>query len=428
MKSNKYGQERPSYFRSSLSLYTEWASRHRAVSVIACILVVFLILLYYWLRFKAISEFITIADDGIFTDFTNHYYPMGREFLSSKLPVFGYYYPALFALFLVPFGFLPKMTAVLCWGLFQIVFIFLYWYLSSLKLLKVTIHKMALYLLLLLTSIPLLDNFSWGQVNVISCFLILLTLYLYRQNKRVCAGIVLALATSINCYPALFLVYFLLKRDYKFLITYAAAILGLFCILPTVILGPEGWIRFHRSSIGAMFYAPWVKHEISSQYISNVLFRLFSMLDIHMSNLPYLLTRVIGLLVLLWNIRLIRVIQRARIPGEMLLSAITLFLSIPFILSTSWPHYFVFLPFCQAALYIQIRSLHRDRRYNTIPALLISLSVIISSVFFLNLFSSIMEYYEVGMLFLSNLLLLSALYLIVDRQRVILSKDLQQSN
>ena len=147
-----------------------------------------------------------------------------------------------------------------------------------------------------------------------------------------------------------------------------------------------------------------------------------------MSNLPYLLTRVIGLLVLLWNIRLIRVIQRARIPGEMLLSAITLFLSIPFILSTSWPHYFVFLPFCQAALYIQIRSLHRNMQYNLIPALLISLSVILSSVFILDLFSGIMVYYEVGMLFLSNLLLLSALYLIVDRQRVILSKEFQQSN
>lgn len=54
------------------------------VSVIACIQVVFLILLYYWLRFRVISEFITAANDGIFTDFTNHYYPMGREFLSSN--------------------------------------------------------------------------------------------------------------------------------------------------------------------------------------------------------------------------------------------------------------------------------------------------------------------------------------------------------
>jgi hypothetical protein len=413
MKNDRYRQRRSSIHARVLRCYTEWASRYRAASVVTCILVVCLVLLYYWLQWRTISEFVTATNDGIFTDFTAHYYPMGRAILSSKLPVFGYFYPAIFALFLVPFGALPAGTAVIYWGIFQVALIILFWYLSFLKLLKTAAHKMALYLLLFLTSIPLLDNFSWGQVSIFSTCLILLTFYLYREKSRVYAGIVLALATSINCYPALFLVYFLLKRDYRFLVAYAGTMLGLFCILPAVILGPGGWVRFHRASIGAMFYAPWVKQEISSQYISNVLLRLSGMLGTGMSNTSYLLTRVSGLLVLLFNIRLIGLIKRKCIHGEAVLSMITLFLSVPFVLSTSWPHYFVFLPLCQAALYMQIRSAHHVRRYFTISVGLICLSVVFSNVLFLNLFSSLSVYNEVGMLFASNLLLLLALHRIV---------------
>ncbi len=413
MKRDRFGQRKPGIHARVLRCYTEWTSRYRAATVVSCILVMCLVLLYYWLQWRTISEFVTATNDGIFTDFTAHYYPMGRAILSSKLPVFGYFYPAIFALFLVPFGALPAGTAVICWGIFQVALIILLWYLSFLKLLKIVAHKMALYLLLFLTSIPLLDNFSWGQVSIFSTCLILLTFHLYREKRRVYAGFVLALATSINFYPALFLVYFLLKRDYRFLVAYAGTILGLFCILPAVILGPEGWVRFHRASIGAMFYAPWVKQEISSQYISNVLFRLSGMLGICMSNFSYLLTRVSGLIVLLFNIRLIGLIMRKCIHGEAVLSMITLFLSVPFVLPTSWPHYFVFLPFCQAALYLQIRSARYGKRYFMLLTGLICLSVVFSSVLVLNLFSSLSVYSEVGMLFASNLLLLLALHRIV---------------
>ena len=410
MKNDRYGQKKSGIHTRVLRCYTEWASRYRAAPVVTCVLVVCVVLLYYWLQWRTISEFITATNNGIFTDFTAHYYPMGRAILSSKLPVFGYYYPAVFALFLVPFGALPAGTAVICWGIFQVALIILFWYLSFLKLLKTAAHKMALYLLLFLTSIPLLDNFSWGQVSIFSTCLILLTFYLYREKRRVYAGIVLALATSINCYPALFLVYFLLKRDYRFLVAYAGSMLCMFCILPAVILGPEGWVRFHRASIGAMFYAPWVKQEIASQYISNVLFRLSGMLGAGMSNFTYLLTRAAGFLLLLFNIRLIRLIQRKRIHGEAVLSMITLFLSVPFVISTSWPHYFVFLPFCQAALYLQIRSAYRGRGYFTILTGFICLSTVFSNVLFLNLFSSLSVYNEMGMLFASNLFLLLALH------------------
>ena len=382
MKYDRYRQKKSNIHNNILSYYTEWASRYKAVSVVACILVVLLVLLYYWLKWRLLSEFVPATNVGIFTDFVSHYFPMGREILSTKLPVFGYYYPALFALFLVPFGALPERTAVLCWGAFQIALIIQYWYLSCHKLLKIAFRNMALCLLLFLTSIPVLDNFCWGQVNVFSNLLILVSFYLYRENRRVYAGIVLALATSINCYPALFLVYFLLKYDYRFLIAYAATMLGLFCIVPAVILGPDGWVRFHRASIGALFYAPWVKQEISSQYFSNVVLRLFNMLDIGISNAIYMLTRVVGFIVFLMNIRMIKLIQRRRIHGETVLSAIALFLSIPFVILTSWPHYFVFLPFCQAALYIHIRSARCGRQHFTIPAVLICFSVIFSNIFF----------------------------------------------
>jgi hypothetical protein len=90
---------------------------------------------------------------------------------------------------------------------------------------------------------------------------------------------------------------------------------------------------------------------------------------------------------------------------------VTIFLAIPFVIETSWPHYFVYLPLCQAAVFCYYASYFRSSnlRAKALITLPVS-SMLLSSIFLFNLFPNWEIYNSYGVLFIANLLLLVAVF------------------
>ncbi|MBM4423756.1 MAG: DUF2029 domain-containing protein [Chloroflexi bacterium] len=110
-------------------------------------------------------------------------------------------------------------------------------------------------------------------------------------------------------------------------------------------------------------------------------------------------------------------IQRARLPHADLWSFHILFLTIPFVLTTSWPVDLVYIPFAQGLLVWMILEGDKTLSWkHPLPArkvasLLLLASIVISNIVFFNLIGDRIAYGSVGFIFWADLLLLVVSYM-----------------
>jgi hypothetical protein len=69
--------------------------------------------------------------------------------------------------------------------------------------------------LLTCLNFPLLRNLEYGQYYIVLLFLLTAALWLYVREKRFSAGMLIGVAAALKLFPALFLIYFLRKRDLR---------------------------------------------------------------------------------------------------------------------------------------------------------------------------------------------------------------------
>ncbi|MBI3654170.1 MAG: DUF2029 domain-containing protein [Acidobacteria bacterium] len=81
-----------------------------------------------------------------------------------------------------------------------------------------------------------LDNFDYGQVNILVAALALAHLYFYSKDKKILSAIALVLAVSIKITPLVFLLYHLAKGRVKF----AAACVALLVVVTALSFAPFG--------------------------------------------------------------------------------------------------------------------------------------------------------------------------------------------
>jgi hypothetical protein len=133
------------------------------------------------------------------------------------------------------------------------------------------------------------------------------------------------------------------------------------------------------------------------------------------------------------NMGLVFLVQRARLRHADLWSFQLACLTIPFLLKTSWPHDFVFLPFTQALLAWRLLEGERAARgtdtgarpsqstgmrartpnARNAAASALLLSILFSNVVFYNLVCSFVSYGYLAFLFWADLLLLIASYVML---------------
>ena len=385
--------------------------------LLGALLLIGLVTFYYVLTWDSVDEFVIAIDhcEKLFCDFTNHYYPMGRSLFWDKTPVPGYFYTPFFALTLVPFGRLPLDTSLWLWGALQALLLIVLIAAPARLFLRRSPISFYLYVFLVATSLPVLHNLKWGQVSILMTAGALLSLTLHRKGHPVAAAVMLALATWIKYYTGLLLVVFVIKRQYKFLIAFLAAGLLLGLILPLGALGVRDGVRFYLDVNHAMAEADaWVPLDINSQHFPHVVWRLAGGESAEINVRPITL---LGYLIAAVNLFLVYALMRANLPEWESWAYLLLFASLPFLLSTSWPHYFVYLPFCYALLAGQLLTKTPRTWWRTaIEAALLVGSVVLSSAFLFNALGDRFTYSGLGLLFFSNLLVLASAYLALGPQ------------
>lgn len=398
-------------------MYSSFWHTHRR-PLIATLLLVVTAVAYYRLVPGGFYHLVLSLNhcDELFCDFTRQYYPTGVLMLTHAEASFGYFYSLFFGLFLSLFGRWPLETAVIVWGGFQLF--------SALLLLTPVLEfgrknawTAVFYVGLLLFSEPFLHNLKWGQISVLMTGCVLTSWVCYRRGWWRTAVVLLAIPTAIKYYTGLFLVYFLLKKDWRFV----AAVLGVTAVcllLPVARFGLAANLAFYRSVNENMHHASstWMLTNIDSQYFASVISRLLD------SRIPLATTRpwlvglglawFVGHLVLLWR-------YHHTLSDEHIFAL--LFLSLPFLLETSWPHYFVFLPFCQTAVLLSRfpspsspQASHPTLRF-ALFTIHYSLLTLFPTIFFFRLFPTWHDYSRYGFLLWSDLLLLLNLYLVMKR-------------
>jgi alpha-1,2-mannosyltransferase len=370
--------------------------------------VVLAAVLYYRAVWGGVPALVTALDhcQELYCDFVRQYHPTGREVLASGQPSRGYFYSSFFALLLVPFGRLEPGPAVAWWSVVQLGGVLLL-LLPAANFYRESRAAFALYVILLAFSMPLLHNLKWGQVSALVTGGVFASHFLYQRDRPATAAVVLAFAAAIKYYVAIFLLVFMVRRDRRFLITFILTFAVLWLVVPTVILGTDGNWAFYQTVRERMAHAlsSWMQEDINAQYLPSVLGRWF--------NLPAgnLYSRLAGLAIFIANVLAVTRLLGRRASRDMEWAFALLFLSLPFVVATSWPHYFVFLPFVQTLVYLEVRG----RGVLWQWALLV-VSIVLASMPFFQVVGSWQAYSRFGFLFIANLCLFILAHALTLRQ------------
>lgn len=411
-----------SFYRKELSKASSAFLKKLNTHWIALSIVMLLfILAYYWFAWRTFSNFVAAIDRSpqFMYDFISHYYPMGKQILQNPLPVEGYFYTSFFALLIEPISKQTISIAIFVWGTIQVLCLIVLFVFSIRSIPNLQKIGTVLYIGLCVTSFPILHNMKWGQVSLLITMCIISAFFAAKQNKKVLAGILLGFVTAIKLYPLYFIVYFILRRDIRTCISFGLSTLSFYFIIPSMILGFDNWLTFEKTANEAIINSGWVSHDVNSQYIVHVGLRWFNFIFNRSAGeitSGYLIT--IGYILALSCIVCVWLLQKTTLSEKHSLSLVSLFLLIPFVIKTSWPHYFVYLPFCQTVILWYFASLHyvQAKIPTKVLCILPILSMLLSSIFMFNLFPNWSLYNAYGLLFLSNLLLLIAIYIIIIQQ------------
>jgi hypothetical protein len=368
----------------------------------------------HFATWRSLSDFVRRVDEYrlLFADFILQYRPAAQEILLTGTPYPGYYYSAFFAILLGPLGEMSEPAAIRAWAALQIATA------GALAFLCARFSPRALAgaaLLVFFTSAPVLHNFKWGQVSALVVALILGCFLSLRAGRTVVPAILLALAAAIKYYPAIFLLPLLSRERARFAIAFAACLAIFFVAIPALVLGPAKSLEFLRLSRES-WERDAARHttDINSQYFPHVAERWrqaidgpFAPIRAEASTGRRMLAAA-GLAIFAGAAWLSRRAFAHGTSREALRAASLLLAAIPFLLPTSWPHYFAFLPGAQAIAAGDVHSETRITQRIFLGGLLLA-SVILASMIPFAYFSGWRTYSYLGGPFLANVLVLGLL-------------------
>jgi hypothetical protein len=337
-------------------------------------------------------------NQGALEDFMRVYLPAADGFAAGHEPVAGFLYAPFFPWLLQPLAKLGPATASwiwLCWELLASALLLgLGWRWAGKVGGDVRKGWLPLYVFLGALSFPLLHNLHWGQISTTLALLIVAGAGL--QDRRLGAACI-GFAAAIKFYPAVFFVLFILGRDWRSLRWGLGVWAGL-SLLPGFQIG-FGSVLSAYAAVAASI------SELTG--LDGEWFRAPNN-----QSLPSAAARWLGLTgwglkvcaLMGWVAALVALNACARLTGEggataRLLAFALLLLSLPLIMSPSWPHYFAALPFVQILL---ARLAGTDR----FALGAVAVSVLLSSCLLFRGIDDPDRYARWGLLLIANLVLL----------------------
>lgn len=139
--------------------------------------------------------------------------------------------PPTYVLFILPFGFLDYPTAFLVWNLLSLAAFALSLYLVAhhLQIGVTAKHLLPIVVLSLLAS-PLKQQVFQGNINLVLLPILLGVWLADSASKPVLAGILLGIAIALKIFPGLLLLYFVVLRKYRTVVSTVACTGAIFAI------------------------------------------------------------------------------------------------------------------------------------------------------------------------------------------------------
>jgi hypothetical protein len=249
------------------------------------------------LVYAGISSYVRVTGKG--TDF-NVFYLAARtlaerpadlyHFRAPRGPTYTYIYPPTFAVLMRPVAALPLGASAITWSLLNIAF-FLHgaWVLARALAPPPRRFDFLAWILVLGTPFAV-ENIFLGQVHGLIAYLMIRGVDRLRSGRSGAGAIWLAAAAAVKLIPAVFGLYFLVRRDWRGLASFALAGAVLTALPPAVVLGP----RTAGALLGEfadMLVLPYVTAGASSHAIYD---RTAARKTLHDQDFGALLTRLAG--------------------------------------------------------------------------------------------------------------------------------------
>lgn len=369
-------------------------------------------------QFPSVKDFVAAIDHGDVPggDFVFHYYPTARNSIREGAPAGGFFYPAGFAVLLAPLGRLDPEPARFLWYLVLAASVL--W--TATWVMRAAAPKQPLLAVfgaaLYVTSIPVLHDFKWGQVSVLIVATAGTGFILRARDKQNGAAALLGIAAAVKMYPLVFIGWFVLRRDWRFVLRAAGACFVTLVLLPAIVMGPVHALFFQRVATQSVVGAQdGVLYDFNSQFAPAVLARYYGGWGVASTTITRMgeigawiaLAVIAALLVLLSQTKAKRVTERRELWAFVLLAS-----TVPFWLKTSWTHYFAHLPIAQVLLASTLVERRRPRDV-AVLVLLVAPSVFLSNVVGLPRAEGWLPYAESGSPFFANLAVLIATALVI---------------
>lgn len=186
------------------------------------------------------------------TDFDTFYYAAKRVVNNEPLyagprGVSPYIYPPFFACLITPLALFSLETASFLWYILSLLLfaasmalsVFLIFGHIDMRRIWQSAPFMPKTMLLVLTGAIFLDNITLLQSNILLFFAITAGLYCFKKRRPILGGSLFGLAISIKLLPVLFLVYFIIKREFRMAASIIMWAVFFTLILPSLSLGTQ---------------------------------------------------------------------------------------------------------------------------------------------------------------------------------------------
>jgi hypothetical protein len=336
-----------------------------------------------------------------FRDFVYVYYPTAQNFFATKVPASFYVYPPFFALLLSPIGVLPFPVALDIWVALQFVAIGVLIVVPTRIFLRHSIAAALGYVALVSLSQAVMHNFRWGQISTFITAGIFLAAELHMCNARVRSAALFASVIAAKLYPAIIAFFYVLRRDLRYLVQVAVLVAAALAV-PLLALGPSAGIRYYQLVAQELLdNIPAMHSDVNSQNLANILIRVF--LRNTQDASVWRLFSALCVVPLALGLRFLARVRDWRAPGPWEEPVAFLFLLVPLALESCWPHYFVFLPFCQVLVWTGAKGPRRSRHLQRGFA---AVSMMLSSTPLFRLINDHVAYTSYGIPTISDFLLI----------------------
>ena len=375
-----------------------------------------------WIYFRSYDAFMLALDrasalgpchdaNGVrpLCDFANHYYPQGLALAKAPVVVHGFYYSAFFAVCMRALATFGYPIAQWLWGATLVAATLVLLFAPLSRVFRTSLRGCLIYGVIFACALPIWHDLAFGQLSAITTALILHSLLAYAQRRPVLSALLIGLATSIKFYPGLFLVYFVIRRDWRAVGMALVVVVVCMGIVPFLLLGDAGFLVFHRSlGVALDQFANFIATSPFSNFIANAVSHV-ALGRVEPSSTLYQGAFVLGLVVASFHAYLVW--RKARIePSQSIRAAIIFgFASVPFVVRSSWVHYFVFLPLLQVHVMEDTRAPVTRGVWRGLALVSASVSAVLISAPWLCLVRG-QSYYQDGWPFWATAVLLPWLY------------------